>query len=92
METQLFQNLASASPIAGILIVIAWWFKQMSERYYEALDAERKDRIAKLETTVDKLDKRSSDCEKDRAVMHQDLRILKECSGLKFPLVKKEEE
>ena len=80
------QNIANSSSVGGLLLLIAWWFKQSNEKTIAALDAERKDRINSLECTVEKLDKRSADCESHRASMAADLNILKQLSGAKFSI------
>ena len=86
MEDSLLNTLINTSPLSGVCLLIAYWFKQISDKNIEKLDAERKERTLVLEQCITDLQKRSDNCEKDRLEMSKQIYLIKEAQGLKFSL------
>lgn len=75
----LLQPFLQSSPVAALLLLAVWWLTKGNETLIRSLNQERKERIAILTSQVDKLEKRSEDCEKDRMNLH---RLLSEVRNL----------
>lgn len=73
------EPVLKAGPVSAILLLAVWWLTRGNEKLVTALNQERAERLDGLKTQVDKLEKRSEDCEKDRMNLH---RLLSEVRNL----------
>ncbi len=65
------EPVLKSGPVAALLILAVWWLTKGNEKLVTALNTERKERLDSLTQQVDKLEKRSDDCEKDRLNLHR---------------------
>ena len=65
------EPVLKAGPVAVLLLFAVWWLTRGNEKLVRALNTERKERLDSLTQQVDKLEKRSDDCEKDRLNLHR---------------------
>jgi hypothetical protein len=66
-----FEPVLKSGPVAALLILAVWWLTKGNEKLVTALNEERRERLDSLTKQVDKLEKRSDDCEKDRLNLHR---------------------
>jgi hypothetical protein len=76
------EPVLKAGPVAAILLVAVWWLTKGNETLVRALNEERRERLDSLTKQVDKLEKKSDDCERDRLNLH---RILAEVRSESHP-------
>jgi hypothetical protein len=67
----LIEPIIKAGPVAVILLLAVWKLTQGNEKLVTALNEERRERLDGLTKQVDKLEKRSDDCERDRLNLHR---------------------
>ena len=67
----ILQPVLQSGPVAALLILAVWWLTRGNETLVRALNEERKGRLDSLTSQVDKLEKRSEDCERDRLNLHR---------------------
>jgi hypothetical protein len=60
-----------SGPVACILLAAVWWLTRGNEKLVTALNEERKERLDGLTQQVDKLERKSEECEKDRLNLHK---------------------
>jgi hypothetical protein len=65
------EPVLKAGPVAAILLMAVWWLTRGNEKLVMALNQERKERLDGLTSQVDKLEKKSDDCERDRLNLHR---------------------
>ena len=67
----IIQPVLGAGPVAALLLLAVWWLTRGNEKLVTALNSERKERLDGLTQQVEKLEKKSDDCEKDRLNLHR---------------------
>ena len=82
-------NLVKSSPSLGLALLIIYWFKQTSEKYYTATIQSTNDRINAMDKEIVYLRLKSDTCEKDRQFLGQEIVKMKAAAGMKFSLVEK---
>lgn len=65
------EPVLKAGPVAAILLLAVWWLTRGNEKLVTALNQERAERLDGLTRQVDKLEKKSDDCERDRLNLHR---------------------
>jgi hypothetical protein len=65
------EPVLKAGPVAVLLLLAVWWLTKGNETLVRALNEERRERLDGLTKQVDKLEKRSEDCERDRLNLHR---------------------
>lgn len=65
------EPVLKAGPVAVLLLFAVWWLTRGNEKLVRALNEERRERLDALTGQVDKLEKKSEDCEKDRLNLHR---------------------
>jgi len=65
------EPVLKAGPVAAILLTAVWWLTRGNEKLVMALNQERRERLDSLTNQVDKLEKKSDDCERDRLNLHR---------------------
>ena len=65
------EPVLKAGPVAVLLLFAVWWLTKGNEKLVRSLNDERRERLDALTGQVDKLEKRSDDCEKDRLNLHR---------------------
>ena len=65
------EPVMKAGPVAVLLLLAVWWLTQGNEKLVRALNEERRERLDGLTKQVDKLEKKSDDCERDRLNLHR---------------------
>ncbi len=69
-------------PVACLLVLAVWWLTRGNEKLVRALNEERRERLDGLTKQVDKLEKKSDDCEKDRLNLHRLLAEVRNVSNM----------
>lgn len=75
------EPVLKAGPVAAILLLAVWWLTRGNEKLVTALNKERAERLDGLTRQVDKLEKKSDDCERDRLNLHKLLSEVRNLSG-----------
>jgi hypothetical protein len=65
------EPVLKAGPVSAILLLAVWWLTRGNEKLVTALNQERAERLDSLTKQVDKLEKKSDDCERDRLNLHR---------------------
>lgn len=65
------EPVIGAGPVAALLLLAVWWLTRGNEKLVTALNSERKEHLDGLTKQVEKLEKKSDDCEKDRLNLHR---------------------
>lgn len=65
------EPVLKSGPVAAILLTAVWWLTRGNEKLVMALNQERRERLDSLTNQVDKLEKKSDDCERDRLNLHR---------------------
>jgi len=65
------EPVMKAGPVAILLLLAVWWLTKGNEKLVRAFNEERRERLDGLTKQVDKLEKKSDDCEKDRLNLHR---------------------
>lgn len=67
----IIQPVIGAGPVAALLLFAVWWLTRGNDKLVNSLNNERKERLDGLTTQIEKLEKKSEDCERDRLNLHR---------------------